>query len=57
MKKGILIALLALLVILLLTMRGGVRVPGATTQSEQRRIKGMSVKSEGFVIKFFGFNK
>jgi hypothetical protein len=46
MKKGILIALLALLVILLLTMRGGVRVPGATTQSEQRRIKGMSVKSE-----------
>jgi hypothetical protein len=47
MKKGIIIALLALLVILLLTMNGGgVRVPGETTQKEQRSIKGMSIANE-----------
>lgn len=47
MKKGILIALLALLVILLLTMNGGgVRVPGETTQKEQRVIRGMSIANE-----------
>jgi|694.fasta_scaffold01424_30 hypothetical protein len=46
MKKAILIALLALLVILLLTMGGGVRVPGETTQKEQRVIRGMSIANE-----------
>ena len=47
MKKGILIAVLALLVILLLIMGGGgVRVPGETTQKEQRVIRGMSIANE-----------
>ena len=47
MKKGILIAVLALLVILLLIMgRGGVRVPGETTQKEQQAIRGMSIAND-----------
>jgi hypothetical protein len=46
--KLTLIALLVLLIILLFMIGGGVRVPGETTQKEQRVIRGMSVIVEDF---------
>ena len=44
MKRNVI--LFFLLVVFAILAYGRVSVPGATTQSEQRRIKGMSVKSE-----------
>jgi hypothetical protein len=44
MKRSII--LFFLLVVLAILAYGRVSVPGATTQSEQRRIKGMSVMVE-----------
>ena len=44
--KLTLIALLVLLVVLLFTIGGGFRVPGETTQKEQRVIRGMSIANE-----------
>jgi flagellar basal body-associated protein FliL len=46
--KRILVILILLIVLAILAFRGaGVwRAPGATTQSEQRRIKGMSLMAE-----------
>jgi len=44
MKRSVI--LFFLLVVLAILAYGRVSAPGATTQSEQRRIKGMSVKAE-----------
>jgi hypothetical protein len=44
MKRSVI--LFFLLVVFAILAYGRVGVPGATTQSEQRRIKGMSVKAE-----------
>ena len=44
--KLTLIALLVLLIVLLFMIGGGVRVPGETTQKEQRVIRGMSIAND-----------
>jgi hypothetical protein len=47
MKRSTVILILLLVLAILAYNRTGVwRAPGATTQSEQRRIKGMSIKTE-----------
>jgi hypothetical protein len=47
MKRSTIILILLIVLAILAMSRVGARsVPGATTQSEQRRIKGMSVKTE-----------
>jgi hypothetical protein len=44
MKRSVIILILLMLLTVLAISRAGVRrVPGQTTQAEQRRIKGMSV--------------
>jgi len=47
MKRSTIILILLLLLAILAFSRMGVwRAPGQTTQTEQRRIKGMSLKAE-----------
>ena len=47
MKRSTIILVLLLVLAILTFSRGGVRrVPGQTTQSEQRRIKGMSIMTD-----------
>jgi hypothetical protein len=47
MKRSTIILVLLLVLAILAFSRAGVRrVPGQTTQAEQRRIKGMSVMTE-----------
>jgi hypothetical protein len=47
MKRSTIILILLLVLAVLAFSRAGVRrVPGQTTQTEQRRIKGMSVMTE-----------
>ena len=45
-RTTIILILLLVLAILAFNRTGARRVPGQTTQSEQRRIKGMSVMAE-----------
>jgi len=45
-RTTIILVLLLVLAILAFSRTGALRVPGQTTQSEQRRIKGMSVMAE-----------
>ena len=47
MKRSVIILILLFVLAILAFSRAGVRrVPGQTTQAEQRRIKGMSVMAE-----------
>jgi hypothetical protein len=47
MKRSTIILILLFVLAILVYNRTGVwRAPGATTQSEQRRIKGISIKTE-----------
>jgi hypothetical protein len=48
MNRLVIIALLLLVLFILFRMGGGVRVPGETTQKEQRAIKGMSIMAEDY---------
>jgi hypothetical protein len=45
-RTTIILVLLLVLAILAFSRTGALRVPGETTQTEQRRIKGMSVMTE-----------
>lgn len=46
MNKLVIIALLLIVILILFRNTGGVRVPGQTTQKEQRAIQGMSLASD-----------
>jgi hypothetical protein len=49
MKRSTIILILLLVLAILAFSRTGIRrVPGQTTQTEQRRIKGMSVMTEDY---------
>jgi len=49
MKRSLILILLLLVVLVLMMNRTGVwRAPGATTKSEQRSIKGMSLMADDF---------